>query len=277
MPVQFRTIKQEVLAGYKRHNYASGTVPTQGGSTTIFYDNNRQESDRFWSLDGANTWLKMTASGNNDGLVRRVTGFSTGNFSLTVAPALTASVASGNTYTLFKGPHPDNDIGQGINETLRSTFPERRVSAVATLNEQEEVRSYTVPTAVMNAVTVLRLVERSVGTTSSEYQYEPLILGQDYKVWDTGGAGRLELQYIPVASQVLRFTGERIVADLSADTDTTDEPLAVILAGARHWLALQEGNKDLASYWERKFEEAKRDYQKRMPAVRLTVPVIKVP
>lgn len=277
MPVTFRTLKQDVAQGFKRHTYVSSSVPT-GGSTTLLLDTNRQEPDRFWSLDGANVWVKFigtAAPSLNDGLVRKVTGWSANNNTITFAPAVTASVASGAAYTLFKGAHPDNDIGQAINETLRATFPERVVSTIATTHEQENVRSYTVPSAAVNATTKLRRVERSVGTITSDYHFDTLIEGADYRLVDTGSATLIELQYLPTPSMLLRFTGERVASTLSADTDTTDEPPAVILAGARHFLALQEGNTELATYWERKFEDAKRDYLKSRPATPLKVPYIR--
>ena len=277
MPFTYRQLKQDVAQGYKRHTFVTGTA-TSAGNTTLLFDTSRQEPDRFWSLDGANVWVKFigtSAPSLNDGLVRKVTGYSLGNSSITFAPAVTASVAASCNYQLYKGSHPDNDIGQAINETLRATFPERVVSTVATTHEQENVRSYTVPSAVVSASTKLRRVERSVGTIASDYNYETLIEGADYKLLDIGSATLIELQYLPTPSLLLRFTGERVASTLSADTDTTDEPPAVILAGARHFLALQEGNTELATYWERKFEDAKRDYLKARPAIPLKVPYIR--
>lgn len=277
MPFSFRQLKQDVAQGYKRHTFVSSNTGSNG-STTIMFDTNRQEPDRFWSLDGANVWVKFlgnSAPSLNDGQVRKVTGYSLGNSSITFAPAVTASVAASCNYHLYKGAHPDNDIGQAINETLRATFPERVVSSIATTHEVEDVRSYTVPSAVVNATTKLRLVERSVGTIASEYDYRPLIEGSDYELVDTGSATLIQIQYLPTPSLLLRFTGERVVSTLSADTDTTDEPLAVVLAGARHFLALQEGNTELATYWERKFEDAKRDYLKARQPTPLKIPYIR--
>lgn len=277
MPFTFRQLKQDVAQGYKRHVFVASNTGSNG-STTIMFDTNRQEPDRFWSLDGSNVWVKFlgnSAPSLNDGVVRKVTGYSLGNSSITFAPAVTASVAASCNYQLYKGSHPDNDIGQAINETLRATFPERVVSSIATTHEIEDQRSYTVPSAASSTITKLRRVERSVGTTASEYEYNTLVEGIDYRLLDTGGATLIELQYIPTPSMLLRFTGERVASTLSADTDTTDEPPAVILAGARHFLALQEGNTELATYWERKFEDAKRDYLKSRPATPLKVPFIR--
>lgn len=261
----FKTLKADALRGMRRHVYASSSVPTGGGTTTAFIDTMRQEPDRFWSLDGADVWVKFGAAAGvasvNEGLVRRVTGFSTNGY-FTFGPAVTASVPSGSSFELFKGPHPDNDIGLAINETLRSAFPQRVVSSVATTHEQEDVRTYTVPSAVQNTVTNLKEIRRSVGTINSDYNFQVLRRGFDYELLDTGGAVTLQLQYLPTPSLVLTFVVERPASELSADTDTTDEPLAVVLAGARHYLAIQEGNRELADYWLAKFEEAKKDYNK---------------
>ena len=270
----YKTLKADVVRGLKRHTYVSSSVPTSG-STTAFTDTARQEPDRFWSLDGANTWVKFGAATGvasvNEGLVRRVTGYST-NSTFVFAPAATASVASGSSYELYKGPHPDTDVGLAINETIRATFPERLVSSVATTHEQEDVRTYAVPSAVANTVTKLKEVRRSVGTINSDYHFTVLREGFDYRTIENNGTLTLQLQYLPTPSLVLTLIGERAASELSADTDTTDEPAAVILAGARHYLALQEGNAELARFWQEKFEQAKKDYAKSTPPRQLRRP-----
>ena len=275
----YRVLKEDVLRGMRRHVFVSSSVPT-GGNTTLLLDTARQEPDRYWSQDGADTWVKFGTSPGvasvNDGVVRRVTGYSLNNNTITFAPAVTASVASGSEYALFKGPHPDNDVGLAINETLRATYPQRVVSSVATTHEEEDVRSYSVPSAVHNTVRQLKEIRRSVGTINSNYNFRTLRAGFDYELIDISGALTLQLQYLPTPSLVLTFIGEGVASDLSADTDSTNEPLAVILAGARHFLALQEGNAELASYWERKFEEAKKDYAKATPPRDLRIPHIAV-
>lgn len=278
MAVNYRTLKQEVLQGYRQGAYRSSTVPTTGGTTTILADGNRQEPAGTW--DRVDTWIKFDTgqpgvASVNDGQVRLVTGYST-NQTLTWAPALTASVPSGSGYRLFQSFHPDNDIGLAINTTLRDNFPERVVMSVATTHEQADVRSYTVPSAVHGAVAKLVKIERSVGTVSSSYQYRELRAGFDYNVVEYGDTANLQIQYIPVASTVLRLTGVRVASDLSADTDTTDEPENLILFGARMFLASQEGDNEKLSYWTQKFEAAKRDYLKSRQAISTKKPTFRV-
>lgn len=267
MSVTFRQTKFDVVAGYRRHTTAVGSTSSAASTTTAFVDTMRQEPARYWSLDGADVWVKFlgtTTPSLNDGLVRRVTGYST-NSTFVFAPAVTSAPTTGAGYQLFKGPHPDSDVGLAINETIRTTFPQRTQTTVATTNEQDAVRSYSIPSAVFNTVTKLVQIDRSVGTINSDYNFQTLREGLDYNLLDINGAGTLQLLYLPVPSLVLTFTGRAIVGDLVNDTDTTDEPQAVILAGARHYLAIQEGNKELADYWLRKLEEAKKDYVKSEP------------
>ena len=269
MPISFSTLKQDVVRGYRRHTFASGTV-SSNSSTTAFIDTARTEPTRFWDMDGADTWAKFS-TGSNNGLVRRVSGYST-NSNFTFGPAVTASLASGDAYALFKGPHPDNDVGLAINETLRATFPARVVSSIATTHEQEDVFTYSVASAVSSAITNLKEIRRSVGTINNDHIFKVLRGGTDFDLIDNAGATTLQLKYRPTPSLVLTLIGERVASELTADADTTDEPPAVILAGARHFLALQEGNAELASYWERKFEEAKKDYAKVTPVRELKRP-----
>lgn len=278
MPISFRTLKQDTMQGYRTGAYVPGTVPGTGGTTTVFVDTNRQEGAGTW--DRITTYVKFGTgtpgvASVNDGQVRAITGYST-NGSLTFAPALTASVPSGSTYALFQVFHPDNDVGLAINSTLRDSFPNRVVSSVATTNEQDAVYDYSVPSAAMNAVTRFVKVERSVGSVSSDWEYRELREGFDYKIIDYAGTAHLQVQYLPVASTVLRWTGQRVASDLTADTDTTDEPPALILAGARMFLAMQDGDKDRIAVWTRKYEEAKKDYLKSRPNEPLKLPHFRV-
>lgn len=277
MPLTFSTLKQDVLRGYRPGAYETSSVPTPGGTTTVLVDSARQEPIGTW--DRIDAYIKFGAASGvasvNEGQVRLVTGYST-NGSLTWAPALTASVPSGSSYSLWQTFHPDNHIGLAINTTLRDNFPERVVNTVATTHEQEDVRSYTIPSAVMNAQTQLVKIERSVGSTSSEWQYRELRAGFDYEIVDYSGTANLQIQYLPTASRVLRLTGRAVAADLSADSDTTNEPANLILFGARAFLAAQEGDAERLNYWTAKFEAAKRDFVKSRPAQSLKKPVYRV-
>ena len=95
MPITFRSFKQDAVRGYDLDGYATSTVPTQGGTTTVLVDSARQEAAGTW--DRVNAWVKF-GTGNpgvasvNDSAVRAITGYST-NGSLTFAPPLSASVS----------------------------------------------------------------------------------------------------------------------------------------------------------------------------------------
>lgn len=269
----FLKLKQDALQGYKPRTLVQGTVPTQGGTTTVFYDNSRQEPQGTW--DRVDAYLRLT-SGTNNGLERRVTGWSAGNSSLAFAPAVTASVPSGATYDLYM-TFNDSDQGLAVNSALRDMAPERVIQSVATAAETQDARFLSVPSAAYNAIAKLTKVERSVGTTNSDYNYEEKVEGYDYRaVPNNDGTLRLETGWIQASGHLLRFTYQRPVAELSANTDTTDEPPSLIVLGARKYLALQEGDQVGVERWGREFESAKSDYYKERRSKRLKIPWISV-
>ena len=207
--------------------------------------------------------------------VRPVTGFSTGNQSITFANALVASVPSGTTYDIYKNFHPDNDLPQVINESLRDQFGARVVYSIATTVEPSDTtRAVTVPSAAGNTMTRLVKVERPVGSTNTDYNWDTLLPNSDYRVVDNNGSLTIELLYPSIASTILRMTGMRADAELSADTDTTEEPAHLIVLGARKFLALQEGDASGVERWGRELAKAQQDYYKSRPSEALTIPRI---
>ena len=277
MPVTFLALKQETARGYKLRLLTQGTVPT-GGSTTLFIDPNRQEPAG--EFDRVDAYIKFT---NGLGVgsvnlyeVRAVTGFSTGNQTVTFAPGLTASVPSGTTYDIYKNYHPDSDLELAINSSLRDQFGARPVYTVATTVEVADVRRVTVPSAAGNSLTRFIKVERPVASTNSEHAWGELVRERDYHLVDAGGVLTVELQYPSVASTILRFTGMRPASDLSADTDLTEEPAHLITLGARKFLALQEGDQQGVERWGRELARAHEDYYRSRAPESLSVPRITV-
>lgn len=276
MPTTLLSLKQQVARGYRLRLLTQGTVPT-GGNTTLFLDGNRQEPAG--EFDRVDSYVKFT---NGLGLasvnlytVRPVTGFSTGNQTITFAPALVASVPSGTTYDIYKNFHPDNDLTQAVNESLRDQFGARVVYSVATtLEPSDDTRAVSVPSAAGNTVTRLLKVERPVASTNTDWNWSVLMRDSDYHVVDNNGSLTIELLYPSVASTILRLTGVRADAELSADTDTTEEPAHLIVLGARKFLALQEGDTNAVDRWGRELANAQRDYYKSRPSEMLTIPRI---
>ena len=277
MPTSFLTLKQETARGYRLRLLTQGTVPT-GGNTTLFVDTSRREPDG--EFDRVDAFLKFTnglgVASVNLYAVRPITGFSTGNQSITFAPGVTASVPSGATYDIYKNFGPDDDLELAINSTLRDQFASRPVYSIATTVEVLDVRAVSVPSAAGNAMTKLVKVERPVGSLDSDWHWNPLIAGLDYRLIDNAGAQTIELQYPSVASTILRMTGLRASPEMAADTDTTDEPAHLIVLGARKFLALQEGDKGAVELWGRELEKARADYFRSRPNQSLNVPRITV-
>lgn len=258
-----------------------GTVPGTGGTTTLFIDANRQEPDG--EYDRVDAWVKFTngtgVASVNNGVVRAITGFSTGNQSITIAPAVTASVPSGATYDIFKNYGPDNDVRLAINSGIRDLFGTRNVYTIATTVEPaaDTTHILSVPSAAGNTITQLLKVERPVGSINTDYKWEELIRGQNYDVVDDAGAISISLRYRTVASTVLRLTGIRPSSELANDTDLTEEPAHLIILAARKFLALQDPNaKDDVEKWGRELENAKREYFRVRESQSLNVPRFQV-
>jgi hypothetical protein len=249
----------------------TGTVPTNG-TTTVIPDNNRQEPQG--EFDRVDSFLKIT-SGANIGVERRVTGFTAG-VSLTVSPALSASVGSGTTYQVFK-TFPDSDVGLAVNSTLRDNFPDRMIESFASAGEVDGAYTLSVPSAASNALAQLVRIDRAVASTA--YNYLQLFEGADYRIDPSVGSGATQ-SYISakpgVSGGTLRFHYRRPSAEMSADTDTTDEPASLILAGTRKWLALAEGDQQAIERFGREYENAKNDYTKSLSARTTRVPIFTV-
>lgn len=269
-----RSLRADVVSGYDLRGFASSTVASHGSnSSTLLYDPVRTEPQGEW--DRVDTWLLFT-NGTNNGLVRRVTGFSASGFTVTFAPAASATVGSGATYQLFKTFHPTVDGNLAINSALRDMAPERIVQSFATAAETDDSHTVSIPSAAVNANSEIFRIERSVGTTNSDWEYEELYEGTDYRIdlQATGGArvGTLVLADVGASGHVIRFHYRSPLAELSADTDSTDEPQGLIVLGARKYLALQEGDMAGVEKWGREFEAAKRDNTSRRPAKTIQYP-----
>lgn len=267
----YLTIKQQALQGYNPRQMVTGTTAT-AGTTTIIPDTNRQEPQGEW--DRVDSWLKITSVGSNNGLERRVTGFSAG-ISITVAPALLASVGSGSTYQLVK-TFTDSDVGLAVNSALRDLFPDRIIESVWSAGETSGAYTMTVPSAAANAIAGITRIGRAVASTNSASDYTPLFDGQDYTIDEVNGVATLITAYAQASGASLKFHYRRPVGELSADTDVTDEPMSLILAGARKWLALFEGDDATLTRMGREFEGAKHDYAKDRSATRIKTPIFGV-
>ena len=252
-----------------------GTVPTSG-NTTLFVDTNRLEPDG--EFDRVDAFIKFTV-GSNNGAVRRITGFSTGNTSITFAPAVTASVSSGTTYDIFKNYDPDTDVRLAVNSGIRDLWGARNVYTVASSVEPAGLTTHqiTVPSAAGNTMTQFLKLERPVGSINTDYRWEELRRGMDYEVLDDSGTLSVLLKYVTVASTVLRFTGVRPASDLTNDTDTTEEPAHLILLAARKFLALQkpDGQAEVEK-WGRELQNAKDAYYRPKESESLSVPRFRV-
>lgn len=268
MTSTLRTITEEVARGLGVRTFVDGTVPTLG-TTSLICDPNRLEPDGEW--DQIDAWIRFE-SGVLDGQIRRVTGFSTalvsgGLGTVQFAPAVATTVPSGTTYSIFKTYHPTDDYRVSINDALKE-LGMNRVTSIATTAEVSDVRRVSVPTVAGLPDAMLLLVERSVATTGSPDQYEALTEGLHYKKVQADSLMWLEITYSPATNTLLRFTYSHQATALSADTDSTSEPLIVIKALARKYLASARGDQAGADWWGREAERLRLLQVQQRPAAR---------
>lgn len=263
----FLSLKNDAVRGYKIRQFVSGTVASY--TTTWIQDLSRQEPQG--EFDRVDSWLRFT-SGPANATEVRVTGFSAGNQSLLFAPSV-ASLNASTSYYIAK-TFADADVKLAMNSAMRGTFQQRIVQSFATAAETDGQYFMSVPSAASNYIADLIKVDRSVGTTNSNYNYRELFEGVDYRVDEADGVATIITANPGVSGTNVRFHYRRPVNEFSVDTDLTDEPAALILAGTKMWLAIQENDAAQMQMYEKQFELAKADYNKSRDAKTVQVPRI---
>lgn len=271
MAVTLRNLRLDTLRGYRERQIVTGSVFT-GATGSLIIDPNRQEPDGEW--DRVDSYILFT-SGIWDNTERRVTGWSAGNSSVTFAPALSPSVGSGNTYHLYK-TFPQLSGNLAINSALRDSFPNRVIEGFATGAETADSYRLTVPSAAGGPQAQLVRVERSVGTTNSDWNFDILDEGVDYIVERDGNTATLILANIGASGYVNRFHFRRPAGEMTADTDTTDEPPHLIHLAGRKFLALAEGDDAGVAKWTREFAIAQERWVKNRSARAIKYPRISI-
>lgn len=263
------TIKQNALQSYRSRQYVAGTVASY--STTWMQDPTRQEP--IGEFERVDSFVRFTSGAANSSEAR-VTGWSPGNSSLVFAPSV-PSLSASTAYYISK-TFANSDVNLAVNAALRDMAPERRVQSFATAAEVGDVQTLSVPSAAGNTLTEVVRIDRSWGTTNSLSDYREIYEGSDYLVDLSAGSSTLRLNYPAVSGSIVRFHYRRSAAELTADTDATDEPMSLILAGTKKWLAAQDGDDTLFAQYGREFEAAKHDYLRTQPARTIKVPRIGV-
>ena len=265
----YLSLKQDALRGYKIRQYVSGTVASY--TTTWMQDLARLEPQG--EFDRVDSWLRFTSGPANTTEVR-VTGFSAGNQSIVFAPSV-ASLNASTGYYIAK-TFSDADVKLAMNSAVRDMFQERIVQSFATAAETDGQYWMSIPSAAFNAEADLLKIDRSFGTTNSAYDYVQLFDMIDYRIDDANDVGTLVTSYAGVSGTNVRFHYRRPLNEFVADTDLTDEPPALILAGTKMWLAIQENDTAQIATFGKLFEMAKVDYSKSRTVKTLSLPRIVV-
>jgi len=134
----------------------SGTATGNGSTTTLLDTNYIGGNDEF---NGG--WLVFT-SGTNDGLIRRVTDYTTSTGTFTFKPAATASTATNDTYEFWRSEYPPDRIHEFINQALIQRTPRGLVTDEDISNHGHSSDSrHDIPSAMV-----------AVGAVDYRYQYE---------------------------------------------------------------------------------------------------------
>ncbi len=264
-------IMAAALRGYHQRQFVTGSVASF--STTFIQDPARQEPQG--EFDRVDSWLYVT-SGAAIGTEARVTGFSAGNQSLVFAPSI-PSLSVGTTNYQITKTFSRTDTVNAVAQAMRETFPHRVIESFATAMLAGDTLTISVPSAANNPNANLIKVDHSWGTTNSSYDYRELLDGSDYEA-DQIADGTLTLRLAQTQSSgnIFRFHYRRASAELVNDTDSTDEPMSLILAGTKKWLSIQEGDQAAIELFTREFEKAKVDYNKGRENTRIKTPRIGV-
>ena len=148
----------------------SGTVTSNGDATTLVDANYIGGDDEF---NGG--WLVFT-SGTNDGLIRRVTDYtsSTGTFSF--KPAATANTQANDTYEFWRSEYPPDRIHEFINQALIQRTPRGLVTDEDISNHGHSSDSrHDIPSAMV-----------AVGAVDYRYQYEGKQVDEASTAWTNG-------------------------------------------------------------------------------------------
>jgi hypothetical protein len=121
--IQSRTRKQIRRAVAANLDQLPSGIATGNGSTTTLLDTTLIGGDDEYN----GGWLVFT-SGTNDGLIRRVTDYTSSSGTFTFSPAASASTATNDTYEFWRSEFPPARIHELINESIIQRTP-RSVSS----------------------------------------------------------------------------------------------------------------------------------------------------
>ena len=116
--IQSRTREQIRRAVAANLDQLPSGIVTGNGSTTTLLDTTLIGGDDEYN----GGWLVFT-SGTNDGLIRRVTDYTSSSGTFTFSPAASASTATNDTYEFWKSEFPPARIHELINESIIQRTP----------------------------------------------------------------------------------------------------------------------------------------------------------
>jgi len=153
---------------------------TGGSTTTVVDTTNRTEADDYWNESWV--YIRTTTDGNApQGEERKVTDFTASSDTLTVAPAFSAAVESGDTYWLFKRFRFE-EYKRAINAAIRSCWPyffEKKVDE-DTLVVCDDTLKYTLPSGVKRLAQVyIENVSKSSSGTANGTQSDTTLQDTD--------------------------------------------------------------------------------------------------
>lgn len=253
--VMLKTLRREM--GYELGECVTGTADS-GCTTTTLVDAELIDSDESESQhEGA--WLYI-ASGALAGQTRRISDYAVTTGTLTVSRAWASAPVSGVEYEIHHKLSPTN-LNRCINWVLEQCyFLDEILLTPVSGQRQYSLAAYPYITRPEQIVDALW----RVGTTTDKYRYAPL---EWYQVRNDAGELTLDINpYSFTAGEYMVLRVVRPYSQLSADTDTTDCPKELLLAGAKtraYELLLQKGTGQDVERYRRLRDEAMTVYTKR--------------
>lgn len=217
MGVTLATARQEVSR--RAQEFLQGTA-TGGSASTVVAANDLFHADGYWD----DTWVLFTSGTNND-VLRRVQTFTQSTSTLNLYSSAPASVASGDTFDLYRRFNPMTDIKNAINIAINVGAPDFREKhrdvATATMNQLQ----YGFPTMLMDKGLVAVEYQWYVGANQGDWPFQKISpdLYEVIESWDAVNnrqSKTLQLKFNPETNKLLRFVFDSPLGTVSTSTDT---------------------------------------------------------
>lgn len=215
MAVTLASARRAIAA--RASEFVQGTA-TGGSTTTLIDTNTLQYVDSYWNEQSV-----LFTSGTNNGLVRKVSAFTSATSQATLYSAVTAAVVSGDTYEFYRRFSPA-DHKTALNAAINKSWPNFYEKVSFAITPTQDTLTYNFPSGLDLGNKGLLRLEYQVHTlaTQTTFPYQGLATDM-YEIredWDgTQSVKTLQLKFNPETNRLLRLIYGSPLRQVSADAD----------------------------------------------------------